>query len=221
MGTHFNTFGIIVEEVLLSRHSFFKMLGNRRCSLITVIMTFSINTLDTWYHLLKEGFIKEQIKSGSCLILPFFLETIQWSNSEPKCSSYALRMCFFFLVPFIMIASSKAFGSEGLRIWSFVVGTQVGAKMLFAWRALMLAAVGAGGAFLLDSLVPAVGSIFLWIGFITKLLCNLLLMSIRKFCNVWIGWASIGGEEGTGPIYQKYATQSNTRDGLFGMSCAE
>ncbi len=56
--------------------------------------------------------------------------------------------------------------------------------MLFAWKALMLATVGAGGAFLLDGLVAATGSIFLWIGFITKLLHNLLLMSRIFFCNV-------------------------------------
>ncbi len=60
----------------------------------------------------------------------------------------------------------------------------MGAKMLFAWRALISAAVGAGGAFLLDDLVAAAGSIFLWIGFITKLLCNLLLMSSTKLCHV-------------------------------------
>jgi hypothetical protein len=74
-------------------------------------------------------------------------------------------MRFFSLVPLIMIYSSKSFGSGGLTIWSFVGGTQVGTKMLFAWRALMLAAVGAGGVFLLDGLVAAAGSIFLWIGF--------------------------------------------------------
>jgi hypothetical protein len=54
--------------------------------------------------------------------------------------------------------------------------------MLFSWRASTLVAVGAGGAFLLDGLVTAAGSIFLWIGFITKLSCNLLLMSIAKKC---------------------------------------
>ena len=60
----------------------------------------------------------------------------------------------------------------------------MGAKMLFAWKALMLATVGAGGAFLLHGLVAAAGSIFLWIGFITKLLCNLLLITSTKLCNV-------------------------------------
>jgi hypothetical protein len=48
----------------------------------------------------------------------------------------------------------------------------------------MLVAVGAGSAFLLDGLVAAAGSTFLWIGFITKLLCNLLPMSSTKLCNV-------------------------------------
>jgi hypothetical protein len=48
----------------------------------------------------------------------------------------------------------------------------------------MLAAVGAGGAFLLDGLVAAAGSAFLWIGFIAKLLCNLLLMSSSKLCDI-------------------------------------
>jgi hypothetical protein len=49
--------------------------------------------------------------------------------------------------------------------------------MLFAWRVLMLAAMGTGGALLLNSLVAAA------IGFITKLLCNLLLMSCTKLFN--------------------------------------
>ncbi len=48
----------------------------------------------------------------------------------------------------------------------------------------MLAVVGTGSAFLLDGLIAAAGSTFLWISFITKLLCNLLLMSSTKLCNV-------------------------------------
>ncbi len=48
----------------------------------------------------------------------------------------------------------------------------------------MLTAVGAGGAFLFDSLVAAAGGTFLWIGFITMLLCDLLLMSSIKLCNI-------------------------------------
>jgi hypothetical protein len=116
MLTHLKTFGIIVEKVLSNRHSFFKLQGNRWCSLITVVMIFSTDNLDTRYHLLKEDFIQEQLKPGSCLILPFFLETIEWSNSEPKCSSYASRIHFFSLVLLPMIASSKAFGSGGLTI---------------------------------------------------------------------------------------------------------
>ncbi len=213
MWTHFNSVGIIVEKVLLSRRSLFKSQGNRWCSLMTFVMTSSINNLDAQCHLLKEGFIREWSKSGSCLILPSCLKTIEWSNSELKRSSFALRMHF----------STWPFGSGKLMIWSFVGGMQVGAKCIFAWRALMLAAVGAGagGAFLLDGLVAAAGSIFLWFCFITKFLCNLLLMSSTKLCNVWIGWASFGGEEGARSNYQKCATQLNTSDGLVGMSHAE
>jgi hypothetical protein len=59
-----------------------------------------------------------------------------------------------------------------------------GRKNAFAWRALMLVAAGAGGAFLLDGLVAVACSIFLWIGFISKLLCNLLLMPSTKLCNI-------------------------------------
>ncbi len=161
MQTHFNTFGIIVEKVLSSRPSFFKLQGNRWCSLITVVMTFSINNSDTRYHLSKVCFIREQLKSGSCLVLPFFLETIEWSNSEPKCSSYVSRIHFFSLVSLKMIAVSIVFGSVGLTIWSFVGGLQVGNKILFPWRAFMLAVVGAGSNFLVDDLVAAAGSIFL------------------------------------------------------------
>ncbi len=118
------------------------------------------------------------------MILPFFLETIEWLNSEPKPFSYASRIRFFSLVPLTMIALSIVFGSVGLTIWSFMDGMLVGTEMLFPWRALMLAAVGAGGAFLLDGLVLAAGSTFLWIGFLTKLLCNLLLMSCKKLFDV-------------------------------------
>jgi hypothetical protein len=57
--THFNIFGIIVEKVLLSRHIFFKLQNNRWCSLITIVMIFSIDYLNTQYRLLKEGFIRE------------------------------------------------------------------------------------------------------------------------------------------------------------------
>ncbi len=184
-------------------------------------MTFSINNSDTWYHLLKESFIQEQSKSGSCFILPFFLETTEWSNSELKCSLYVSRIRFFSLVYLTMIALSIVFSSVGLTIWSFVGGLQVGNKTLFPWRALMLAAVGACFVFLLDGLVAAAGSTFLWICFITKLLCNLLLMSSTKLWVVWIGWASFGGEDGVGPNYQRYATQSNTRNESVRMPCAE
>ncbi len=85
-----------------------------------------------------------------------------------------------------MIALSIVFGFVGLAILSFVGGMQVGAKILFPWRVSMFVAVGAGNAFLLDGLglVAAVDSTFLWMGFITKLLCNLLLMSSTKLCNV-------------------------------------
>ncbi len=116
MWTHFNTFGIIIEKVLLSRCIVFKLQGNKWCSLITVVMTFSFDKLDTRYHLLKEGFIREQLYSGSCSILPFFLETIEWTKSEPKCSSNASRIGFFSVVPLTMIALSKAFGSVGNMI---------------------------------------------------------------------------------------------------------
>ncbi len=82
---------------------------------------------------------------------------------------------------------------------------QVGTDIIFAWRLLMLAAVGAGGAFLLDGFAAA-GSTFLWIVFISRLLCNCLLMSFTKKFDVWIGWASFGGEEGAKPKYQKICT---------------
>jgi hypothetical protein len=134
-----------------------------------------------------------------------------------KHSSYMSRICFFYLVPLTMIALSKAFGSGGLTIWSFVGGMQVGAGMLFAMRALMLTAEGAGGAFLFNGLVAATGSIFSWIGFTTKLLCNLLLMSSTKLCNVWIGWASFEGEEGAGPNYQ--GTQHNQKQEMNWLGC--
>ena len=48
----------------------------------------------------------------------------------------------------------------------------------------MIVVVGAGSAFLLDGLVAAAHYTFLWIGFIVKLLCNLLLMSSTKLFNV-------------------------------------
>jgi hypothetical protein len=85
----------------------------------------------------------------------------------------------------------------------------------------MLAAVGADGAFLLNGFVAAAGSTFLWIGFITKLLCNLLQMSCTKKIDFWIGWASFGGEEGAGTTYQKICNKIKTPNGLVGMSCDE
>ncbi len=67
----------------------------------------------------------------------------------------------------------------------------------------MMAAVDANGAFTLDVLVAAAGRTFLWIGFITQLLCNLLLMSCTKLFDVWIGWVSLRGGEGDIPNYLK------------------
>jgi hypothetical protein len=88
---------------------------------------------------------------------------------------------FFSLVPLTVIALFVAFGVVGLTIWSFIDGKLVGAEMLFPWRALMLAVVGTGGAILLECFIAVV---FLWVYFITKLLCNLLLMSCMKLFNV-------------------------------------
>ncbi len=45
----------------------------------------------------------------------------------------------------------------------------------------MLAAMGAGGTFLLEGFVAVV---FLWVCFITKLVCNLLLTSCTKLFDV-------------------------------------
>jgi hypothetical protein len=109
------------------------------------------------------------------------LETIEWSKSEPKHSSYASRIRVFSLIPLTMIASSIVFGSVGLTIWLFVGGKLVGAEMIFPWRALMLVAVGAGGAFLLEGFVEVV---FSWVCIITKLSCNLLLMPCSKLFDV-------------------------------------
>ncbi len=81
------------------------------------------------------------------------LEAIDWSKSEPKGSLYVSTIHFFSLVPLTMIALPNASGSGVHMLWSIVDIKHVGTKMLIAWRALMIAAVAAGGAFLLDGLV--------------------------------------------------------------------
>ncbi len=85
------------------------------------------------------------------------------------------------------------------------------------WRALMLAAVSVGSAFLLGSFVEVV---LLWVCFIAKLLRNLLLMSYTQKFGIWIGQVSFRGEEGGGPNYQKICnTNKYNRQIGWDVSC--
>jgi hypothetical protein len=63
---------------------------------------------------------------------------------------------------------------------STVGSERVGDEVLIVWRVVVLAPEDASDAFLDNGLVVAVGSTFLWIDFITKLLRNQLLMSCIK-----------------------------------------
>ncbi len=201
--SHLDTFGIIIKKLLLINCRFFRSWEERWCSLTTVMMTFSINSSNTRYHLSKAGFTQGKSKFGSSLILPFFLETIEWSQSWPKCSLYASRIRFVSFVPLTIIASSRVLVSaDTIGRSLFCCGLECN-ELLFDWRALKISASCAGCIFLLDWVDVAVDSTFLWDAFITKLLCNLLLMSCTKLFVTGSGQANFGGEGGAKPNYQK------------------
>ncbi len=166
-------------------------------------MTFNIDSSDTWYHLSKAGFIRGNSKFGSSLIKPFFLETMELSKFWPKHSSYASRVHFFSFVPLTIIASSRELVFANTVGRSLVCCDLKCTEPLFDWRALKIFASRTGCSFLLDQVDVGVDSAFLWDAFITKLLCNLLLMSCTKFFDAKSGWASFGREGGAKPDYWK------------------
>ncbi len=62
---------------------------------------------------------------------------------------------------------------------------------------------------------------FLWDAFITKFLCNLLLISCTKYFDAGSGQAEFGEEGGAKPNYQKIHNMIRCRRQIFGMPCTE
>ncbi len=104
-----------------------------------------------------------------------------------------------------IIASSRVLVSADTIGRSLVRCSLKCNKFLFDWRALKLkvSVSCAGCTFVLDWFDEASDNTFLWDAFITKFLCNLLLMSWTKLFNTGSGWANFGGEGGAKPNYQK------------------
>ncbi len=99
--SHLNNFGVTVEEFSLINPSFFR-LWERWCSLTTVLITFSIDSSDTRYHLSKAGFIRVKSKFGSMVSWSylFLLETIEWSKSWPKTFFMCVKNMFLLFCSF-------------------------------------------------------------------------------------------------------------------------
>ncbi len=155
--------------------------------------------------------------SESALGTSFFLETIEWSKSWQKLSLYASRICFFSFVHLTIIASSRVLVSANTVSKSLVCWGLECSESFFDWRALKISASHAGCTFQLDWVDVAVDSTFIWAAFITKLLCNLLLIFCTKLFDVVSGQASFGGEGGAESNYWKIHSTIRHGRQIFGM----
>ncbi len=105
--THFNTFGIIVEKVLLIMRSFFKSQSNRWCSLITTVMAFSKLHLAEW--------LEDALRSWGLNSPPGGLSTLLKLN-PPMSSHFACRMPPVKQSYIVYVSSFPATGAGPMRV---------------------------------------------------------------------------------------------------------